>query len=120
MNTDLTTTSLVKVQVQSGTNSLTLPDNSKLARNCTWPAVVVLALMPTANIQMSNPFWSFNETCVQTRYRREEGSGDYEVYSSWYMPRWEDAQIPRLRTVGHIQATYKFQGRLKWLPYEDF
>jgi hypothetical protein len=121
MNTDQTTTTLTKGQVQAGPNSLMLSDNSKLARNSVWPAIALLALVPTANIQMSNTtYWSSNVTCVQTRYRREEFSEDYEVYSSWYMPRWEDAQIPRLRAAGHIHATFKFQGRLKWLPYEGF
>jgi hypothetical protein len=118
MDTDRISTTLVKEQGQPHPNSLTLSNVSKSYRTCVWPAVLALAVVPTANIQMSRPSFSFNETCIQVSRRRDEGFGDYyEVYSSWYVQRWEAARVPQLQTVGHIQATLKFQGQLKWLPY---
>jgi hypothetical protein len=116
MDNDRITSSLIKDQAQPRPNSVTV-SVSKSYRPFVWPAVLALAVIPTANIQMSRPY-SFNETCIQVSSRREDGFGDcYEVYSSWYVPRWEEAKVPQLETVGHIHATLKFEGQLKWLPY---
>jgi hypothetical protein len=111
---DQTATARVEGRVEAKPSSI-FPD-AKFNRVCAWPAVLALAaMMPTANIQMSSPFWSSNETCAYARRRP-----DYEIYSSWYVPTWEDAKVPQLPIVGHIHATFKYKGQLKWVPYTHF
>lgn len=120
MERDRVSTTLGQEQAQPSPNSVTFADSSKAYRALVLPAVLALVLAPTANIQISNLYNSYSETNLQIRRRRGEMSGDYlEFHSGWNVPDWENARVPRLETVAHIHAAFKFNGNLKWLPYNQ-
>lgn len=118
---DSATNDSIKVQTEPQNNSLVLRDQSLRARTCAWPAVFFLAVVPTANIQMPPGFGSFNETCLtcSASWRRRDIFGDYEIYSDWAIPGWEDIRVPQLRMAGNIRAKYKYEGVLKWRQYHE-
>jgi hypothetical protein len=101
-----------------GVNALSRPDVNKGTKALAWPAAIILAVVPTANVQIPVSFFLSSETCVCSYTRKKDhGLDSYAVYSSWYVPRWEEIMVPQMQTVGHIKANLKFRGSLKWLPY---
>ena len=122
MNREQTTSTLVEPVLVVGSSSVTASTPATAhqgTKGMVWPAVALLAVMPTANIQTFSSFLTSNETCVRrSRWREEENVGcTYEVYSSWYAPSWEEIKVPSIPTVSHAKAKLRFRGSLKWQPY---
>lgn len=87
------------------------------SKTVAWPAIALLAFIPTANVQMPGDFVNTTETYVSTTRRRTHPDR-FEIYTSWYVPSWEDISVPKLPTMAHVRADLKFQGALKWRPYQ--
>lgn len=98
----------------SGQSSVANPEHIRVAKAGTWPVVFVLAVIPTANVQVPLSSFPSSETCTYSSSKKER----YSVTTFGVFSRWEDIGVPQIQTVGHIKATLKFQGTLKWLPFQ--
>jgi hypothetical protein len=117
MTTDWITAPIVRPETREVQTSIAPPESSH-TRSLFWPAVLTLAIVPTANIETAGTFFTLNGTCVAVQRRRENELAGYEVYSSLYSPSWEEIRVRKIQSVGHIKGNLKFGGQLKWLPYQ--
>jgi hypothetical protein len=112
-----TTTSVGAAFQSSGPVNITRTENLKIQKVWTLPFAFILAMTPTANVQVPQ-FFSGYESCTYGSDKKRNGVGTYNVYSLWYGARWEEIRVPQIKTVGHVNAKLKFQGALKWLPFQ--